>query len=302
MHLRSIICPVDFSDGSRQALRWAVAIARRFESALTVLTAVDPLLAEAARSRFGLDLARGESEPELRRFVREVVPDDVPWAPEMAFDVRVGQPADVILAASLRPRADLIVMGTEGLGGLKKMLLGSTAERVLRAAALPVLAVPPQAFASVAADAAGVRLEIPRILAATDFSDTGAAAVEWAASLAAAIGVPLTLAHVVEPVVVAPQWSAYAALPDEPRIEEARAKLERLAPRTGGPARDVAVAVGAAPETIASLAEEHGAGLIVMGLTGGQGPLAARPGSIAYRVLGLASMPVAVVPPLPSSP
>jgi nucleotide-binding universal stress UspA family protein len=56
------------------------------------------------------------------------------------------------------------------------------------------------------------------------------------------------------------------------------------------------VRVGRPAETIASIAEECGAGLIVMGLAGHHGALAPAPGSIAYRVLGLARMPVLVVP------
>jgi hypothetical protein len=48
------------------------------------------------------------------------------------------------------------------------------------------------------------------------------------------------------------------------------------------------------------MAEQHGAGVVVMGLTGDQGPLATRPGSIAYRVLSHARVPVLVVPPAPA--
>ena len=54
--LRSLLCPVDFSEQSGHALRWAKTLARRTKGRLTVLSAVDPLLAEAARLRFSLDL------------------------------------------------------------------------------------------------------------------------------------------------------------------------------------------------------------------------------------------------------
>ena len=66
---RSILSPVDFSEHSRHALRWAGAFAARFQSRLTVISVVDPLLAEAARIRLGLDLAKAETEPALREFV-----------------------------------------------------------------------------------------------------------------------------------------------------------------------------------------------------------------------------------------
>ena len=79
--LRSILCPVDFSDQSRQALRWAEALSRRTAGRLTVLSAVDPLLAEAARLRLGLDLAHTETEPALRQFVAATWSDDITRRP-----------------------------------------------------------------------------------------------------------------------------------------------------------------------------------------------------------------------------
>src|SRR5436190_21972532 len=105
--LRSILCPVDFSEQARHALRWAMALARRTEGRLTVLSAVDPLLAEAARLRFGLDLVHAETEPALRQFAAETWSDDIAPAGNADFDVRVGNPVDVILETAARQRADL---------------------------------------------------------------------------------------------------------------------------------------------------------------------------------------------------
>ena len=68
--LRSILCPVDFSDQSQEALRWAVALAAQHRSRLTVLTAVDPLLAQAAKARLNLDLSVGRDGAGAAR-VRE---------------------------------------------------------------------------------------------------------------------------------------------------------------------------------------------------------------------------------------
>ena len=78
MNISTILCPIDFSTQSQQALRWAAALARRHRSRLVVVTAVDPLLAQAAKVRLGLDLAKSETEPELREFVKAVLPDEWP--------------------------------------------------------------------------------------------------------------------------------------------------------------------------------------------------------------------------------
>lgn len=294
--LRSVLCPVDFSDHSRRALSWGVAFASRYHCRLTVLTAVDPLLAEAARVRLKLDLLQSETEPALREFVKAVVPDGAAWAPGIAFDVRVGDPSNAILDAA--NQADLITMGTQGLGGLRKLLLGSTAERVLRRTHTPVLAIPPLVTEELTSDASGPRLELRSILVATDFSETSGTAVEWAGDLARDLGIPVVVAHAVEPIRVPSQWRPIAEESDERRLSDARAKLEGLSARLHGVKKGQTVVwLGSPADSIASIADEQGAGLIVMGLTGDQGPAAARPGSIAYRVLSQALVPVLVVPP-----
>ncbi|MDQ2674862.1 MAG: universal stress protein, partial [Chloroflexota bacterium] len=74
--LATILCPVDFSDGSRHAVRWAAALASRHGARLIVLNAVDPLLAEAARVKLGIDLTQTGTDPALRDFVAASNPAD----------------------------------------------------------------------------------------------------------------------------------------------------------------------------------------------------------------------------------
>ena len=75
--VRSILCPVDFSEQSRQALLWASAIAQHRDGEMTVLSVVEPLLAQAAGIRLGVDVARAEAEPALREFVEATLPEGV---------------------------------------------------------------------------------------------------------------------------------------------------------------------------------------------------------------------------------
>lgn len=304
--LRSILCPIDFSEHSRDALRWAEALADRHQSRLIVLSAVDPVLAEGARVKLGVDLAAAEVEPSLREFAA------ASWrtqarGEDAVFQVQVGEPADVILDAA--KGADLVVMGTHGLGGVRKWLLGSTTQRVLRRAQTPVLAIPAGAATPGGAGAAGPTFrsgevaagEITSVLAASDLSDVSLNAMRWAVRFATAYGVPLTLAHVVEPVVVAPQWQPYVQTTDQDRIAAAHNRLQRLAEEvSAGPAETI-VSLGRPDEAIASIAEQRAPGLIVLGLGGRTGFLDPRPGSIAYRVLCGAKAPVLVVPPDPQA-
>lgn len=295
--LRSLLCPVDFSEQSRHALRWAGALARRTKGRLTVVSAVDPLLAEAAKLRFGLDLAHAETEPALRKFYAATWSEEIAGAINANFDVRVGNPADVIIETAVRERTDLIVMGTHGLGGVRKWLLGSTTERVLRRTHTPVLAIPPTVSDPVSLNAAASGTRGP-VLAATDFSDTSARALRWAADLAHEISSPLLLVHVVEPIAVAPQWQPYIEDADQARVADARTQLDKLTKQFAGSVEwESLVERGRPADSIALIADQRRAGVIVMGLASSQGPLGSRPGSIAYRVLCLAKAPVLVVPP-----
>jgi nucleotide-binding universal stress UspA family protein len=181
-------------------------------------------------------------------------------------------------------------MGTHGLGGVRKLLLGSTTEHVLRRTRTPVLAVPPIPAAH------SDRFEAA-VLAAIDFSESSAAAGRSAAQFAQQFNVPLLFAHVVEPVTVPPQWSSLLEESDEARMAEARVQLKALADQCAGTRTvETVVTFGRPADAITALAEERRAGLIVMGLTGEHGLFSRRPGSIAYRVLCSVSVPVLVVP------
>jgi nucleotide-binding universal stress UspA family protein len=291
--VRSILCPVDFSDQSRHALGWAVALAARFDSRLTVLTAVDPLLAEAAKTRLGLDLVKADVEPALREFVASVAQERASGE-AAAIDVRVGEASDVILKAIDRERVDLVVMGTHGIGGFRKVLVGSTTEHVLRRAHVPVFAVPPAEAASASLDTHRVN----RVLIATDFSMGAGRAAHWGVQFAEQLGASVVLAHVLTPVLVPDRWHPHVDAVDDERVADARRQLDELAASLPAKVRpETAVSLGRPHDAINALAEKYTADLIVMGLIGSGGRPGERPGSIAYRVVSQGSVPVAVVPP-----
>lgn len=292
--LRSILCPVDFSEASRHALLWAAMIAQRRGGELTVLSVVEPLLAQAAGARLHVDLAQADVEPALREFVDATLPEGVRHAAHVRIEVTVGDTSEAILQAARRLKAGLIVMGTHGLGGFRKLLLGSTTEHVLRRTEWPVLAVPEGAVSAPAVERPGVQLR--KILLATDFRESAMAAMQWAGDLASDISVPLVLAHIVEPVVVPPQWQALVADFESDRVTSGQRMLARLAAGLPATPSDCVVSVGRPADTIASLAAEYEAGLVVMGLANAEDSEPRKPGTIAYRVLRIAHVAVVVVP------
>ena len=86
------------------------------------------------------------------------LPPGIPWDAEVHF----GRPATEILGLVAQAGYDLIVMGSRGLSGVRRLLFGSTAEEVIRAAALPVMVVKPASeVVSPAREAVGVTADAP---------------------------------------------------------------------------------------------------------------------------------------------
>ena len=138
---RSILSPVDFSEQSRHALRWA-AVGSTVRKSPDGRQCGRFILAEAARLRLNQDLAKQETEPALREFAAATWASATPATTQIAFRTVVGEAAGSILETAEREGGDLIVMGRRGRGGFRKWLLGSTTERLLRRTKVPVLAIP----------------------------------------------------------------------------------------------------------------------------------------------------------------
>lgn len=142
---KKILCPVDFSDASRAALRVASELARRFDGEVTVFHAY-PLpgytLPEGTvlpASGMLQELAE-QTDALLARWKAEAIADG---APRIATGKSIGEPAAEIVAEAEDGKYDAIVVGTHGRTGLAHVLLGSVAERVVRRAPMPVVTVRP---------------------------------------------------------------------------------------------------------------------------------------------------------------
>ena len=292
---QSLLCPIDFSNPSRAALRYATAIAERFQMRLTLLTVNDPLLAEAAALRAGPEWLPGDSERELRRFFDQTFEHRVLFPTPVDVLVTEGQPAQEILRVAREQRSDLIVMSTHGLTGVRKLFFGATTERVLRETDIPVLVTP--AIEPGPLFLEDVRHLVSRVLAPVDLSGASRHQVEVAGALASAVGVPLLVAHVVEPLRFPSPPGVRKPNVDAERRARAEDALERLVAGLRVPVMLEAItAFGDPAEEIAKIARERHAGLVVIGLHAS--PVAGpRMGSVTYRVLCLAQVPVLALPP-----
>ena len=140
-----VLCPVDFSGASRAALRHAANLAHESHGTVEVLFVNDPLLTAAAAAAYNERGLADSAETALKAFVRRTLSGTPARARATKCATAFGRPAREIVKAARQGRADLIVMGTHGLGGMRRLMLGSVTEEVLKTAAIPVLVVPPRA-------------------------------------------------------------------------------------------------------------------------------------------------------------
>ena len=141
--IRRVLCATDFSTTSRRALDAATALARSSNAELTLLHVLAPPVVVPEQY---LDTAimeqldkrgRAWSLRELQKLSRRTTRAGV----ETSVLVRPGDPAEQIVRAGKDAKADLIVTGTHGRRGLKRLFLGSVAQRVVALASCPVVTV-----------------------------------------------------------------------------------------------------------------------------------------------------------------
>lgn len=139
----SILVPTDFSDGARAALREAISFGVRFGAEIHLLHAYDlSVLVGIGESvvipQTAYDRVREAAQRQLEELAETALEAGVPCKIHLVQ----GRPTSVIEDYARSLSADLIVMGTRGATGLDHILLGSVAERTVRAAPCPVLVVP----------------------------------------------------------------------------------------------------------------------------------------------------------------
>jgi universal stress protein A len=134
--IKTILHPTDFSEQSAHAFRVACAVARDYGARL-VVTHIVAVPVYGTPDMGPMVPAPGILEDEMRQALEAVRPSD----PAIIVEHRLGMgdAAGEIVALAREVKADLIVMGTHGLSGLGRLLLGSVAEAVLRRAPCPVL-------------------------------------------------------------------------------------------------------------------------------------------------------------------
>ncbi len=289
---RAILFAADFSENSREAFRTACALAVDNKTRVVVLHVAEPQWSPSGPVyRTPQTIQFHAEEPDqvqhegLKRKLREF------YAPSRPIDVDYqtteGDAAAEILRSAQKIGSDLIVMGTHGHTGVRRLVTGSVATAVLHGARTPVLAL-----RSGAQSPKGEQFRA--ILHPTDFSPGSEAALRVARSLAREHGSRLILQHVAAcPVVVDGE------VPAGFDVGSYRDALEAARERIDGPDLKYPVETwfsrGSAPDEIVRVAKEVGCDLIVMGTHGRTGLARLLMGNTAESVAPEAHCPVIIV-------
>lgn len=145
MEIKTILVATDFSDDAKSATDFAADLARSLGSRLRLLHAYHIDLPAIYASYSGdfvipndiLEPARQAAETSLGNLIKNLAGNDLDVQGRTVME----HPVQAILDEAERLPADLIVLGTRGLTGIKHVLLGSTAERIVRLATRPVITV-----------------------------------------------------------------------------------------------------------------------------------------------------------------
>ncbi|MFB6084961.1 MAG: universal stress protein [Halorientalis sp.] len=276
-----ILVPTDRSDPARQALERAADIANRYDATLTALHVVDTR-----------ELDRSEAVDERTRAARaeldETIADlDVDPKPETV--VRAGIPSEEIIDYAEESGMDLIVMGTHGRTGVRRYLLGSVAEKVVRLSDVPVLRVHPE-------EIDGGTTSYERILVPTDGSEGADVAVDCATDLARTYGATLHAVSVVDTGATAPDVQ-FGTIADQLRnhATDAVEAVADAADEAGVGETETAVLEGRPYDAIRTYVDEADVDLIVMGTHGRSGIDRYLLGSVAEKLVRTASVPVLTV-------
>jgi nucleotide-binding universal stress UspA family protein len=275
--IKRILFATDFSETSEPAQTRAVQLARSHDAELHVLnvqvaspTMFIPEHATAA------DVIEQTQKDEARRRMDQLIQNiGIPVVQEIRFAMRA---APAVAAYADEKGIDLIIIGSHGRTGVRKLIIGSEARDLTRSAKVSTLVV--------RSDGSGDDQPFRRVLAPVDFSEASTAALQQAAAIAAEAKAELIALHVLDEWLLPPYYPIRPEQIGREHAEEALASFLAEHPMQPEPTR--AVVIGSPARAIVDTASERQADLIVMGSAGLSVWERFLLGSVTERVLGRA--------------
>ncbi|NVJ85584.1 MAG: universal stress protein [Algoriphagus sp.] len=139
-----ILIPLDFSNNSKKALEYALGLFQDTQNSFVLSHVIEMVYDFASQTAIAIDGMHSSAKKHLAELVRSYE------SPHATFETEIleGTPSIQLARLALEKKVDLIIMGTHGISGLKKVLVGSTAVNVLKESSTPVMLVPEEASLS----------------------------------------------------------------------------------------------------------------------------------------------------------
>lgn len=284
VQLRSILFATDFSDNSLQAVQYAMAIARHYESKIVVAHVLvsDTYQVISQEPTVLTDWFRREAEEQMTDLLVSGVLRDIPHEVVM----KQGSIWPALSEVVKEKEIDLIVVGTHGRTGIGKMMLGSTAEEVFRHADCPVLTVGPRV-----SDNPPQEANFRRIVYATDATMAPDDAAAYALSLSQEYVARLTVIHAIRE--TPGIWSDTHEQVQKDYLYGLRQLVPAEVESWCDP--EFVVRFGDPAAEILDVANGRKADVIVLGVHGDMVLAGHRPATVAYKVVCEAHCPVLTV-------
>lgn len=296
--IKTIVCTTDFSDFSNRAIPFGVALAREFGAKLYLCHVID--LSSVAMYGEGFSdplMLESKITDYAHKHLQDLIGDaGIAWESLTS----VGHTADEIALIAKEKGADLVVSATHGRSGLKRLILGSVTERLMRTLPCPMYIV-----RSLERDLAApvmAEMKLKRILVGCDFSADSDLAVQYGISLAQEFQTELHLAHVLEPRVYKDMLTQTAGGGDSGREglrEKLTQKLKSMVPEEARQwcTPETLLLAGHPSDELTKYAVVNDMDLIVLGVRGHSVMESLLVGSTTDRVVRQAPCPVLSVRP-----
>ncbi len=288
LELKHILVTTDFSECSRMALKQAIAVARLHAADLSILHLMppEPIIYSALEAA---DYSSEADQERLLPLIEKLEEEDGIASISHQFLVERG-PLEEVLERVVRDRQiSLLMLGTHGRTGLRKVFLGSIAEEIFRIASCPVMTIGPEIPSPLLSHG-----KFSSVLFATDFSAGSQHALSYAIGFAQESQARLIMLHVLE------EQSVTAMYMHDELKNTARQRMLDMIPSPALLAStDFELITGYPVESILRVAQQHEADLIVLGVhkSSGMGARASAhlPWTIAHSVVCHAKCPVLTV-------
>ena len=300
IQLNRILCATDFSELSNQTISFGIALAKTFNARLFVCHIIDLPFA-AMNGEVQIDPIEQQNrmvvyaQEQLAQLFEE---GSVDWEPL----VSIGHTADEISRIAEKKRIDMAISATHGRSGLKRLLLGSVTERLMRTLACPLLIIKDPEETRIRTKESA--FPPTRILVGCDFSPDSALAFQYGLAMAQEFEAELHLVHVVEPPVYQNVLTSEAAAGGHTResiLDQLTDKLARMVPAEAKNWCDLKTTLreGKPDEELTRYAEVNDMDLIVLGVRGHGLVESLLIGSTTDRVARRVPCPVLSVRPVP---